>query len=101
MVRIYDIQTTYQRPMGEANEFDGRLVIREMDSTNVYVVVEDTEEEKIAIMTNKNEPKGKMLMDPMIETLWPLEEYSNPMEETILGWQTPGNVVTTSGASAA
>ena len=54
--------------MGEAGVAGGRLVMRNLEQTKVYVVVTDTEEEKVALTVSKNEGKGKLQMDPLIET---------------------------------
>ena len=39
---------------------------------------------KLAPMANKTEQKGKLTIDPMVESSWQSKEYSNLVEETIL-----------------
>ena len=46
---------------------------------------EDAEEdEKMALVAKKTEEKGKLVMDPMVESSWPSKEYSAPIEESVL-----------------
>ena len=41
------------------------------------------EKEKMALVSNKIEEKGKLWMDPMVEFLWWSKEYSAPTKEII------------------
>ena len=73
-----------RRLMGEVDGFGGQLVVQNAEQTRVYVVVEDTEEEKMALSASKSEENRKLWMYPIIETSWKKsKEYSIPMEDTI------------------
>ena len=38
----------------------------------------------MAPVGKKTEQKGKLVMDPIVETLWGSKEYSTPTEESVL-----------------
>ena len=57
--------------------------MQNVEQTEVYTVVKDIEDKKIALVANENEEKGKLCMDPIIEILWQSKEYSAPMDEAI------------------
>ena len=46
-------------------------------------MVEDIEEGKMALATNKNKEKEKLQMGPIIETLWSSKVYFVPVDEAI------------------
>ena len=54
--------------MGEVGGPSGQLVVPNMEPIKVYMVVQNTEKEKMALAANKNEEKGQLQMDPIIET---------------------------------
>ena len=56
--------------IGQVGGSSGQLVLPKMEQTKVYTKVLDAEEEKMALVANKNEEKGKLQIDPFIETSW-------------------------------
>ena len=54
--------------MGEVGGPSGQPVVPNGEPTKVYAMVQDAEEEKVALAANKNEEKGQLQMDPIIET---------------------------------
>ena len=56
-------------------------MMRNVEQTEVYTVVEDTEEEKVALLAGKNEEKRKLQMDPIIK-IGQSKDYSAFVEET-------------------
>ena len=48
-------------------------------------------------MANKTEEKGKLSMDPMVESLWRSKDYSATIEETI---SLVGKIVEMPGATS-
>ena len=69
--------------MGEVVGFGGGPTMWDVELIKVYAIEEDTKEQKIALVVSKNEEKGKLRMDSLIEALWPHKEHSAPMEETV------------------
>ena len=58
-----------QRLLGEVVGSNGQPVVPNMEATKFYLVVQDREEEKVALAANKSEEKRNLQMDPIIETL--------------------------------
>ena len=56
------------------------------------------EKEKMALVADKIAQKGKLSMDPMVESSWRSKEYLTPIEETVsLVGKSTGMPSTTSG----
>ena len=64
----------------------GRPVIPDFGFTKGFVAENDGAEyvAKMVFAPKKIEPKGKLLMDPLVESSWKLKDYSSLTEESIL-----------------
>ena len=71
-----------RRLMGEVGGSDGQLMLQNVEQTKFHVVVEDVEEGKIALVARKNNEKGKLQMDLIIDTSWISKDHSAPMEDS-------------------
>ena len=84
----------------EASGSSGPLVMLIKKQTEVYRAVEDAEEKETILLTKENQQKGKLHMDPVVETSWPHKEDLALMEETIsLVGKSTGMPETSSGVS--
>ena len=56
----------------EASRSSGQLTLSMMGQSKVYTLAgEDArDDEKVALVANKTEQKGKLSMDPMVESSW-------------------------------
>ena len=69
---------------GEASGFGEYPKLSTVGQTKIYKrVAEDVDvEEKLAPMAKETKQKGKLTMDPMLESSWRSKEFSAPTEET-------------------